>query len=102
MGDKKGVLSGRRYLVLCDKILWVELCEAGGRDSVTSKTDGDDEGRKQGEERGRVQCLPFLDNANKMLSFVGTAPERHSKPPCLPSTFWLRFAGMRGASRTDT
>lgn len=51
MGDRKGVLSGRRYLVLCDKILWVELCEAGGRDSVTSKTEGDDEGRKQGEEK---------------------------------------------------
>lgn len=51
VGDRKGVLSGRRFMVLCDKTLWVELCEAGGRDSVTSRTEGD-EGRKQGENQG--------------------------------------------------
>ena len=48
VGDKKSLLSGRRYLVLCDKIVWAELCEAGGRDSVTSRASVEEDGGKQG------------------------------------------------------
>ncbi|CAN0385803.1 unnamed protein product, partial [Hapterophycus canaliculatus] len=34
VGDRKGVLSGKRFLVLCDNIVWAELREADRRSSV--------------------------------------------------------------------
>lgn len=50
VGEKKGVLSGRRYLVLCDNIVWAELREADRCSSVGNGAgDGKASMHKQGE-----------------------------------------------------
>lgn len=40
IGGKKGVLSGKRYLVLCDMIVWAELREADDRRLSVSAEEG--------------------------------------------------------------
>lgn len=47
VGDRKGVLSGRRYLVLCDNTVWAELRTADDAEEA----DGDGSGMEK-EDRG--------------------------------------------------
>lgn len=41
VGGTKGVLSGKRYLVLCDNIIWAELREVDRRSSVGEHEQGE-------------------------------------------------------------
>ena len=41
VGETKGVLSGKRYLVLCDNIIWAELREVDRRSSVGEHEQGE-------------------------------------------------------------
>ena len=41
VGGTKGVLSGKRYLVLCDNIVWAELREVDRRSSVGEHEQGE-------------------------------------------------------------
>lgn len=42
MGEKRGVLSGERFLVLCDNMVWAELSasDCGGESDTDSKDGG--------------------------------------------------------------
>lgn len=51
VGGKKGVLSGKRYLVLCDNIVWAELREVDRRKSVGGVSADGKGGTQQGEAR---------------------------------------------------
>ncbi len=54
VGGRKGVLSGKRFLVLCDNIVWAELREADRRCSLGEGGGGAAAGgRKQGEMNAR-------------------------------------------------
>ncbi|CAM9335350.1 unnamed protein product [Pylaiella littoralis] len=64
VGGRKGVLSGKRFLVLCDNIVWAELREADRRASLGEGTAGKqgirNEGGGGGGGSGSAGFMPII------------------------------------------
>lgn len=70
VGRTKGVLSGKRYLVLCDNIIWAELREVDRRSSVGE--------HEQGET---PEVYSYLDYTNIHSPFSFFVPPRQFNFP---------------------